>query len=257
MLHMSPAHLQRVFTRWAGISPKRFHQYLTLGHAKSLLRNRLTTLQTSAQLGLSSGGRLHDLFLRWEAMTPGEYKRKGAGLVIRQGWFDSPFGPALLMGTERGICAIGLGAECGVSATEADLQGRWPRARFIEDTAGLRPWAESVFGGSGQGAQAETALYLMGSTLQIKVWEALLQIPPGRVSTYAQLAQAIGKPQAVRAVGTAVGRNPISWVIPCHRALRRSGGLGGYHWGLPIKRAMLAYETARTMADPQATAPTP
>ncbi|MDG3042842.1 bifunctional helix-turn-helix domain-containing protein/methylated-DNA--[protein]-cysteine S-methyltransferase [Roseicyclus marinus] len=241
---MSAAHFQRIFTAWVGVSPKRYQQYLALDHARILLRERFTTLATADAIGLSGSGRLHDLFLTWEAMAPGDYARGGAGLTIRQGWFDSPFGPALVMGTDRGICGLGFAAETGPEATLADLQGRWPAARFVEDTAALAPMAAAAFGET----EGEAKLHLIGAPFQIKVWEALLQVPTGHVTTYSEIALATGHPRAVRAVGTAVGRNPISWLIPCHRALRKSGELGGYHWGLPVKRAMLAHEAARTGA---------
>ncbi|MCR9124630.1 MAG: bifunctional helix-turn-helix domain-containing protein/methylated-DNA--[protein]-cysteine S-methyltransferase [Rhodobacteraceae bacterium] len=246
-MDMSPGHFQRVFSAWVGVSPKRYQQYLMLGHARTLLRERFTTLEAAQETGLSGGGRLHDLFLRWEAMSPGAYARGGAGLEIFWGWFDSPFGPALVMGTRRGICGIGFAAETGAEATMDDLRGRWPGARFAEDPDMLRPWAHAAFGvgdGKAGGGKVGASLVLMGAPFQIKVWEALLAIPSGHVTTYSEIARSIGNPRAVRAVGTAVGRNPVSWLIPCHRALRKSGGLGGYHWGLPVKRAMLAYESA-------------
>jgi AraC family transcriptional regulator of adaptative response/methylated-DNA-[protein]-cysteine methyltransferase len=243
-MDMSPAHFQRLFTQWVGVSPKRYQQYLALDQARRLLAERLTTLATADAVGLSGGGRLHDLFLRWEAMSPGDYAQGGAGLTIRHGWFDSPFGPALVMGTDRGICGIGFAAETGPEATMADLTSRWPAATFVEDPDRLRPWVMAAFNSTGE----EAPLYLIGAPFQIKVWEALLSIPSGHVTTYSAIARAIGHPQAVRAVGTAVGRNPVSWLIPCHRALRKSGGLGGYHWGLPVKRAMLAWESARADA---------
>ncbi len=243
---MSPAHFQRVFSQWVGVSPKRYQQYLTLDHARRLLADRFTVLDTALTAGLSGGGRLHDLFLTWEAMSPGDYARGGAGLVIRWGWFDSPFGPALVMGTDKGICGIGFSAETGASATMADMMSRWPKAIFVEAPDPLRAWALSAFGLSGDAA--DTPIYLIGAPFQIKVWEALLRIPSGHVTTYGEIAGAIGHPAAVRAVGTAVGRNPISFIIPCHRALRKSGALGGYHWGLPVKRAMLAWESARQEA---------
>ncbi|GHE03639.1 6-O-methylguanine-DNA methyltransferase [Defluviimonas sp. 20V17] len=242
---MSPGHFQRLFSRWVGVSPKRYQQYLTLGLARQLLADRHSALETALQAGLSGGGRLHDLFLRWEAMSPGDYARAGSGLTISWGWFDSPFGTALVMGTEKGLCGIGFAEETGTEATMTDLLARWPRADFVEDPARLAPWAEAAFGER----RGETPLLLSGAPFQIKVWEALLAIPSGHVTTYSDIAQAIGHPRAVRAVGTAVGRNPLSWLIPCHRALRRSGGLGGYHWGLPVKRAMLAWESARADAD--------
>jgi AraC family transcriptional regulator of adaptative response/methylated-DNA-[protein]-cysteine methyltransferase len=243
-MEMSPAHFQRLFTQWVGVSPKRYQQYLAIGQARALLAERLTTLETADAVGLSGGGRLHDLFLRWEAMSPGDYARAGEGLTIRHGWFDSPFGPALVMGTDKGICGIAFASETGPEAAMADLTARWPAAAYIEDADSLRPWADAAFGVT----RAETPLFLIGAPFQIKVWEALLSIPSGHVTTYGDIARAIGKPAAVRAVGTAVGRNPVSWLIPCHRALRKSGGLGGYHWGLPVKRAMLAWESARAEA---------
>lgn len=239
-MHMSPAHFQRLFSTWVGVSPKRYQQYLALGHAKALLRKRFTTLETAQNVGLSGSGRLHDLFVKWEAMSPGDFARDGAGLSIRWGWFESPFGPALVMGTDRGICGLAFAAETGADATMADLRSRWPEADFVEDPDHLRAWASAALGMSG-----ETQLHMIGAPFQLKVWEALLTIPSGHVTTYSEIAQAIGNPRAVRAVGTAVGRNPVSWLIPCHRALRKSGALGGYHWGLPVKRAMLAWESAR------------
>jgi AraC family transcriptional regulator of adaptative response/methylated-DNA-[protein]-cysteine methyltransferase len=242
-MNMSPAHFQRTFSQWVGVSPKRYQQYLTLAHARRLLAERHTTLATAHDVGLSSSGRLHDLFLTWEAMSPGDYARGGAGLTILWGWFPSPFGPALVMGTAKGICGIGFADEAGAEAAMEDLTGRWPRATYVEDPMALASWAHAAFG-TEPGRSAP--LHLIGAPFQIKVWEALLAIPTGHVTTYADIATAIGHPQAHRAVGTAVGRNPISFLIPCHRALRRDGGLGGYHWGLPRKRAMLAWEAART-----------
>ena len=241
---MSPAHFQRLFSTWAGVSPKRLQQYLVLGHAKALLEERHSTLDTALAAGLSGGGRLHDLFLRWEAMSPGDFARGGDGLVIHWGRFDSPFGPAIVMGTGRGVCGIAFTAEAGEEMAMADLCARWPGARYVEDPAPLGPWADAAFGRS----DAEVPLFVIGAPFQIKVWEALMSIPSGHVTTYSDIAAAIGSPKAVRAVGTAVGRNPISLLIPCHRALRKSGGLGGYHWGLPVKRAILAWESARLEA---------
>lgn len=241
---MSAAHFQRLFSRWVGVSPKRYQQYLMLGQAKEMLRRRATTLEAAHEVGLSGTGRLHDMFLRWEAMSPGEFARAGAGLTIRWGWFDSPFGVALVMGTEKGICGLALVAEMGEEAAMQDLVTRWPKAEFVEDADMLRPWVLTAFGASG-GAPDKAPVYLIGAPFQIKVWEALLRVPSGHVTTYSDIATSIGNPKAVRAVGTAVGRNPVSWLIPCHRALRKSGALGGYHWGLPVKRAMLAFEAAR------------
>ncbi|MCX7889538.1 MAG: bifunctional helix-turn-helix domain-containing protein/methylated-DNA--[protein]-cysteine S-methyltransferase [Rhodobacteraceae bacterium] len=246
-LGMSAAHFQRVFSAWVGVSPKRYQQYLTLELARQLLAERHATLDVALETGLSGSGRLHDLFLRWEAMTPGDYARQCEGVTIFWGWFESPFGPALVMGTEKGICGIGFADEAGPGAAMADLTGRWPKASFVEDPEFLRPWVTAAFGAAAGGA-GTAPLFLIGAPFQIKVWEALLRIPSGHVTTYGEIAAAIGRPAAVRAVGTAVGRNPVSWLIPCHRALRRTGALGGYHWGLPRKRALLAWEAARTEA---------
>lgn len=248
-LGMSPAHFQRIFSRWVGVSPKRYQQYLTLDHAKSLLRDHMTTLEVSHEVGLSGNSRLHDLFIRWEAMSPGEYARSGEGLTVYWGWYDSPFGLALVMGTEKGLCGLAFAAETGTEPAMEDMLSRWPKATYVEDPMMLRPLVDAAFAQSGQ-----TALHMIGAPFQIKVWEALLRIPSGQVTTYSEIAQSIGNPKAVRAVGTAVGRNPVSWLIPCHRALRKSGALGGYHWGLPVKRALLAYEAARAEGDSQSDA---
>jgi len=236
---MSAAHFQRIFSAWVGVSPKRYQQYLTLDHARTLLADRFTVLDTALASGLSGPSRLHDLFLTWEAMSPGDYAKGGAGLTICWGWFDTAFGPAVVMGTVRGICGMAFAADIGEVAAFDDLQQRWPLADFVEDQERLRPWVQAALGGH------SAPLALIGAPFQIKVWEALLRIPTGHVTSYGEIAAAIGTPKAVRAVGTAVGRNPISLLIPCHRVLRKTGGLGGYHWGLPVKRAILAWESAR------------
>jgi len=242
-MDMSPAHFQRVFSRWVGVSPKRYQQYLRLDHAKTMLAENFTTLATADAVGLSGSGRLHDLFLKWEAMSPGDYAKGGADLYIFWGWFESPFGPSIVMGTDKGICGLGFADEMGADAAMHDLLRRWPNARFAENPARLKPWVDTAFGVTPTDDKAP--LYLIGAPFQLKVWEALLSIPSGHVTSYSDIAQSIGAPRAVRAVGTAVGRNPVSWLIPCHRALRKSGALGGYHWGLPVKRALLAWESAR------------
>lgn len=239
---MSPSHFQKRFSRWVGVSPKRYVQYLTLNHAKTLLDQRHSVLDATYGTGLSSPGRLHDLFVRWEAMTPGVYAAKGAGLTIHWGRFDSPFGEVMAFGTDRGLCGLGFLGDEGADAAWADLAGRWERAEFVENPAKIADWVTAAFDGG------ETRLSLIGAPFQIKVWEALLRVPSGEVTTYSDIAAAIGAPRAVRAVGTAVGRNPVSWLIPCHRALRKSGALAGYHWGLERKRAMLAWEAARADA---------
>ena len=239
-MDMSPAHFQRVFSRWVGVSPKRYQQYLRLDHAKTMLSENFTTLATADAVGLSGSGRLHDLFLKWEAMSPGDYAKGGAGLEIKWGNFDSPFGPVVAMGTERGICGMGFMAEQSSEETYGDLARRWPNATFTKDPDAIRPWVKAALS-----LEGETKLHMIGAPFQLKVWEALLRIPSGHVTTYSEIASSIGAPRAVRAVGTAVGKNPVSWLIPCHRALRKSGALGGYHWGLPVKRALLAWESAR------------
>ena len=174
---MSPAHFQRVFSRWVGVSPKRYQQYLTLDNAKSLLRDHFTTLDTSVELGLSGSGRLHDLFLRWEAMSPGEFARKGAGLTIHFGWFDSPFGRALAMGTDRGLCGMAFADDTGDQVAMADLRSRWPEASYNEAPERIAPWVQAAFDMKG-----DTALHLIGAPFQIKVWEALLRVPSGHVT---------------------------------------------------------------------------
>ncbi|WP_054005484.1 methylated-DNA--[protein]-cysteine S-methyltransferase [Cypionkella psychrotolerans] len=235
---MSAAHFQRTFSQWVGVSPKRYQQYLTLDHARRLLADRFTVLETAHAAGLSGGGRLHDLFLTWEAMSPGDYATGGAGLLIRWGYFQTPFGEALVMATDRGICGLGFTEEFGRDWSMNDLTARWPQASYIEDQS-IAPLVNEAMAGRA------ARLHLIGAPFQLKVWEALLQVPSGHVTTYSELAGAVGHPTAQRAVGTAVGRNPISFLVPCHRALRKSGGLGGYHWGLPVKRAILAWESAR------------
>ncbi len=237
-LSMSSAHFQRVFSAWVGVSPKRYQQYLALTHARDLLAQRHTVLEVAEAAGLSGSGRLHDLFLTWEAMSPGQYATQGQGLTIRWGQVDTPFGAAVVMATDKGICGMGFAAETGMDWATDDQMRRWPRARFLRDDAGVNGLAEQAFGGAGR-------LHLIGAPFQIKVWEALIHVPSGHVTTYSDIATRIGKPGANRAVGAAVGRNPVGLLIPCHRALRKDGALGGYHWGLGVKRAVLAWESAR------------
>ena len=242
-LGLSPAHFQRTFSRWVGVSPKRYQQYLALGQARRMLEDGRAVLDAALESGLSAPSRLHDLFLRWESMTPGEVARAGAGVTVFRGWFDSPFGPALVMGTDRGLSAIGFAGAQGEAAVMADLTGRWPQARYVDDPARLRPWVQAAFGGEGR-----APVWLIGAPFQVQVWQALLAIPPGTVATYGQIAGALGRPTAARAVGAAVGANPLAWLIPCHRVIGASGALTGYRWGLPVKRAMLAWEAARAEA---------
>ena len=239
-LGFSPAHFQRLFSAWVGVSPKRYTQYLSLSLARDLLAQQLPLAAVAEAAGLSAPSRLHDLILRWEAMTPGEFASGAADMPIRWGRFASPFGEVLAFGTARGLCGLAFSAEIGTEAAQADMVRRWPEARLHEDPAALAPWVTAAFGGPG-----EPRALLIGAPFQIKVWEALLAIPSGQVTTYGAIAARIGAPKAVRAVGTAVGRNPLAALIPCHRVLRASGALGGYHWGLPVKRALLAHEAAR------------
>lgn len=239
-LGMSAPHFQRLFSAWVGVSPKRYTQYLSLGLARELLAQKLPLEQVAEAAGLSAPSRLHDLILRWEAMTPGDLAAGGAGLTIRWGRFPSPFGAVVAFGTGRGLCGMAFTEEMGFDAAFADMESRWPGAQLVEDPEPIAAWVEAAF--TGRGA---ARLSVIGAPFQIKVWEALLAIPSGQVTTYSEIATRIGNPRAVRAVGTAVGRNPVAVLIPCHRVLRASGGLGGYHWGLPLKRALLAREAAR------------
>lgn len=239
---LSEFHFQRVFTRWAGISPKRFLQFVTKENAKGLLGRSENLLDTTYQVGLSSLGRLHDLFVTTEGVTPGQYKTRGAGLTIRYGLHPTPFGECLIGLTERGICHLGF-----VQETEGDaidhLVSDWQHARMIEDHAATAALVEPIFQ-LGRRAERPLHLYLRGTNFQIKVWEALLRIPTGGVATYAQIAREIGQPTATRAVGSAVGRNPIAVLIPCHRVIRQLGEFGNYRYGTARKKALLAHEFA-------------
>ena len=238
-LGLSPSHFQRTFSRWVGVSPKRYLQYLQLDHAKALLKDH-SVLDTTLALGLSSPSRLHDLFLRWEAMAPGAVAKGGAGLTIAWGTFESPFGPVVAAGTDQGLCGLAFTAELGEQGARFDLKRRWPEATWEERPEALRSWVDNAFARRGA-----VPLAVAGGPFDLKVWQALIAIPEGSVATYSHIAEAIGNPKAVRAVGSAVGRNPLAWLIPCHRVLRRDGALGGYHWGLPVKRGLLAWESAR------------
>jgi AraC family transcriptional regulator of adaptative response/methylated-DNA-[protein]-cysteine methyltransferase len=242
---MSEFHFQRLFTRWAGVSPKRFLQFQTLEHAKRLLREQRSLLDVTYEAGLSSPGRLHDLFVSVDAVTPGEFKRGGLGLTIDYGMHDTPFGDCLIAVTDRGVCALGfLGAE---SDAVDDLRDRWPNATLRESPAATEPYAAAIFGDEDARAGAPPLrLHVRGTNFQLKVWEALLRIPAGRVSTYEEIAEAIGSPTATRAVGAAVGANPVAYLIPCHRVIRKTGAFGEYRWGAARKRAMLGWEAART-----------
>ena len=241
---MSPYHFQRVFTEWVGMSPKRYQEYLTLGFSKELLQKRHTLLDVTLNMGLSGTSRLHDLFIEWEAMTPGEYALNGAGVEINWGFFDSPFGQMLAMATKRGLCGLGFVGESSKTVIFDDFKSRWPNAVYIENKVILKSLIETLVIGKGT-----INIHLIGAPFQIKVWEALMNIPTGFVTTYSDIAKAIDNKAAVRAVGTAVGKNPISWLIPCHRVLRKNGELGGYHWGINLKTALLARESAQFEGD--------
>lgn len=245
---MSPFHFQRLFTRWVGISPKRFVQFLTLGHAKQLLAENQSVLDTALDVGLSGPSRLHDLFVACEAMTPGEYKALGGGLTIRWGLHDCPFGRALVATTERGVCWLSFADAPDGNDAMAEFTAEWPAARLVEDADATRPAAARAFGWEGGGSEP-LKLLLRGTNFQIKVWEALLRIPEGTVVSYEDVARAIGQPTAMRAVGAAVGRNPVCILIPCHRVIQKSGIIHNYRYGVPRKRALLAWEQARTAGE--------
>ncbi len=237
----SPYHFQRLFTRWVGLSPKKYVQHLTLEHAKASLDASQSVLGAAFAAGLSSPGRLHDLFVNVEAVTPGEYKQGGAGLVIRHGVHDSPFGPCLLMHTPRGICGLAFIDRRDDGGGLASMAARWPNATLRADPEPGEALAARIFAPRGN-RDDPLSLLLHGTPFQIQVWQALLRIPRGAVTSYEALASYIGKPKAARAVGTANGANPISYLIPCHRVIRKSGTLGGYRWGLGRKLAMLSQE---------------
>ena len=245
-LGQTPTALQKTFSRWAGLSPKAFLQAVTLDHAKRLLgQERLPLLETSLELGLSGPGRLHDLFVTHEAMSPGEWKSKGEGLTIRYGFHGSPFGVALVMITDRGLAGLAFNDPGQEGTSFDDMASRWPNAEFVPDQAGTAPFVSRIFDPNRWRAEEPLRVVLIGSDFQVRVWERLLKIPFGRAVTYSDIAQGIGQPTASRAVGAAVGRNPISFVVPCHRALGKSGALTGYHWGLTRKRAMLGWEAGK------------
>jgi AraC family transcriptional regulator of adaptative response/methylated-DNA-[protein]-cysteine methyltransferase len=243
-VNLSEYHFQRLFRRWAGISPKRLVQFLTLEHAKKVLEESRSVLDATYDAGLSSPSRLHDLFVNVEAMTPGEFKAKGAGLDISYGFHPSPFGECLLAVTERGICGLGFVRDGGRAQALADFKRRWPAAEFRENFQKTRTYIGRIFGSKKRNRAHPMKLLLIGTNFQIKVWEALLRIPPGSVVSYEDLARRLGKPSAARAVGSAVGRNPLSFLIPCHRAIRKMGITGDYHWGAARKKAILAWEAA-------------
>jgi AraC family transcriptional regulator of adaptative response/methylated-DNA-[protein]-cysteine methyltransferase len=241
---LSPFHFQRVFTRYVGVSPKSFVGHLTLDHAKADLALGKNLLDTALDAGLSGPSRLHDLCLKIEAMTPGDYAKGGEGLAIDYGFHASPFGSALVMATAKGVCGLAFADEGDEAKAFTDMRARWPSATYTEAPERTARHARAIF--APKKSDGDLRLHLLGTKWQIKVWEALLAIPEGKFSTYGAVAARVGSDGAARAVGAAVGRNPISWIIPCHRVLGAAGKLTGYHWGLDRKRAMLAVEAART-----------
>jgi AraC family transcriptional regulator of adaptative response/methylated-DNA-[protein]-cysteine methyltransferase len=244
----TPTGLQKLFTRWAGLSPKSFLQAVTLDHARKLLDDGMPLLDASYELGMSGPGRLHDLFVTHEAMSPGDYKTRGAGLTINFGWHVSPFGLALVMATDRGLAGLAFCDPGGERAALDDMRGRWPNASYVEDVAATQPYAARIFEPARWRQEEPLRVVLIGTDFQVRVWEALLRIPMGRACSYSSIADRIGAPKASRAVGAAVGANPISFVVPCHRALGKSGALTGYHWGLTRKRAILGWEAGQLSA---------
>lgn len=242
-LGISPAHCQKLFKRWCGLSPKEFVQAITIDRARGLLDESASLLDAAYDVGLSGAGRLHDLFVDHEAMTPGDFKRRGAGLDIFYGFHPSPFGSALIMATDRGVCGLAFAdGEAERSEALEDMAARWPSAKYREDKAVTGAHARQIFAPQSWRRDRPIRLVLIGTDFEVRVWETLLRIPAGRQVTYSDVAAHIGKPSASRAVGSAVGRNPISFVVPCHRVLRKDGGLGGYHWGITRKRAIIGWE---------------
>lgn len=249
-VHLSPFHFQRLFTRWAGVSPKQFLRYLSVEHAKAALEAGESVLEATFEAGLSAPGRLHDLFVTFEAVTPGEYKTMAAGLEISWGIHPTRFGAVLVAATDRGLCGLGFVEPSGEAAAVEDLRRRWPRALLRRDREATRARAEHLFEPQAtRPAAAPLKLWVKGTNFQIKVWEALLRVPFGGLASYGGLARAIGRPNAARAVGRAVADNPIAYLIPCHRVIRASGRFEtDYRWGTARKRALIGWEAA-TAAD--------
>lgn len=244
--NLSPYHFQRLFARWVGLTPKQFLQVITIERAKELLaRHSLPVLAASEELGLSSASRLHDQFVRLEAATPGEFKRGGAGLTIRHGHADSPFGRVFVAWTDRGVCSLSFVDDDTQTAGLADVARDWPNADFVEDQQAAAGIAAKVFDRRDE-RSAPISVFVRGTNFQVAVWRALLAIPEGCLASYGDVARAIGRPHAVRAVGSAVGANPCGFLIPCHRVIRGNGEIGGYRWGLTRKQAINAWEAAAT-----------
>ena len=242
-LHLSPAHFQRLFSEWAGTSPKKFLQYISLEHAKSILKQNHSVLDATFETGLSSGSRLHDLFIQIEGMTPAEYKNGGENLTIHYQFSDTQFGRVLVASTTKGICKMSF--VDGDMDAYSLLQTQFPQAKFIEQSDELQQNALAIFS-SNCTDLSQIKLHLKGTDFQLKVWESLLKIPMGQLSTYGELAQSIGNAKASRAVGTAIGRNPVAFLIPCHRVIQASGVLGEYHWGKTRKMSMIGWEAGQS-----------
>jgi AraC family transcriptional regulator of adaptative response/methylated-DNA-[protein]-cysteine methyltransferase len=245
---VTPTELHHLFRRWAGLTPKAFLQALTLDGARQLLRDSASVLDATYEVGLSGPGRLHDLFVTHEAMSPGEWKSGGEGLTVFFGFHPSPFGSALVMATERGLAGLAFADPGEEPAALADMKARWPRATYVENSARTTAIARRIFDSSQWQQDKPLRVVLIGTDWEVRVWETLLQIPMGRLTTYSDIASRIHKPAAARAVGAAVGKNPVSFVVPCHRVVGKSGDLTGYHWGITRKRAMLGWEAGQVGA---------
>ncbi|HEY0233767.1 MAG TPA: bifunctional helix-turn-helix domain-containing protein/methylated-DNA--[protein]-cysteine S-methyltransferase [Afipia sp.] len=244
-IRVTPDELHHLFRRWAGLTPKAFMQALTLDNAKRLLRESASVLDAAYDSGLSGPGRLHDLFVTHEAMSPGEWKKGGAGTKLQYGFHPSPFGTALIIASERGLAGLAFADEGEEQSALADMKSRWPLANYAQDQALTASLAARIFDSARWRADQPLRVVLIGTDFEVRVWETLLKIPMGRAATYSDVANKILAPKASRAVGAAVGKNPISFVVPCHRVLGKSGALTGYHWGITRKRAMLGWETGR------------
>ena len=242
---VTPDELHHLFRRWAGLTPKAFMQALTLEHAKNLLRDSASVLDAALDSGLSGPGRLHDLFVTHEAMSPGEWKNGGAGMTLRFGFHASPFGTAIVIASDRGLAGLAFADPGDEQSALADMQRRWPRAIYLEDHAGTARIARRIFDPTLWRPDEPLRVILIGTDFEVRVWETLLKIPMGRAVCYSDIANKIKAPKASRAVGTAVGKNPISFVVPCHRALGKGGALTGYHWGITRKQAMLGWEAGQ------------
>ena len=239
---LSASHFHHLFKRWAGLTPKAFLQAVTLDRARNLLRDSASVLDAAYEVGLSGPGRLHDLFVTHEAMTPGDFKRGGGGVTLVYGFHPSPFGEAIAVAAPRGLAGLGWVDNGDRAAALADMVGRWPNANFVEDGPATAPYVQRAFDPAEWKEERPLRLVLIGTDFELSVWETLLTIPLARATTYSDIANKIGKPKAARAVGAAVGKNPISFVVPCHRVLGRSGALTGYHWGLARKQAIIGWE---------------